>query len=110
MNKESSGGFIQNLLASLFGGNDADAEKKRQLKFIAKRLSKSRFNKFYHYPGNEALPPLAKFFYEIYKALAPAQIMFQNIQASQNKNLLNRLVFDFAGPAQGKSLEESRRA
>ena len=62
MESKKSGGFFQNLFGSLFGSNDAEAEKKRQLKLIAKKYAKSKFNKFYKVQGNEALPPLARTF------------------------------------------------
>ena len=104
MESKKSGGFFQNLFGSLFGANDAEAEKKRQLKMIAKRYSKSKFNKFYKVQGNEALPALARTFFEIYKVIYPAQSMFQGMQ---NPNTLKRLSIDFFLPAEIKSLEDS---
>ncbi len=101
--KRLSGNFFQNLFASLFGSNDLDAEKRRQLKAIQKRFSKSRFSKFYKRSGNEAQPQMALFFYEIYKTIYPAQTMFQ---AMPNPNMLKRLVIDFSIPAEQKKLEE----
>ena len=95
---------MSNLFSSLFGSGDADADKKRQLKSIAKRLSKSRFKNFYKFSGNEILPPLGKTFYEIYKAIYPVQVMFNTIQ---NQNLLKHLVIDFALPEDIKKLEET---
>ena len=106
MANESKSNFFSNLLSSLFGSNDADAEKKRQLKAIAKRLSKSRYNKFYKYSGNELLPPFAKLFYEIYKAIFPLQALFNSIQ---NQQLLKAKVIDFMIPENIKTLEESLR-
>ena len=64
--KKTSNNFFKKLIESLFGSSDADAEKRRQLKLINKRFSKSRYSKFYKRSGNEALPALAKFIYEIY--------------------------------------------
>ncbi|MBD5412625.1 MAG: hypothetical protein HDR51_07775 [Treponema sp.] len=104
MESKKSGGFFQNLFGSLFGSNDAEAEKKRQLKLIAKKYAKSKFNKFYKVQGNEALPPLARTFFEIYKAIYPAQTMFQGIQ---NPNTLKRLSIDFFLPAEIRDLEDS---
>lgn len=106
MANESNGNFFSNLLSSLFGSNDANAEKKRQLKAIAKRLSKSRFNKFYKHNGNELLPPFAKLFYDIYKAVFPLQMLFNSIQ---NQQLLQSKVLDFMMPDEIKNLEESLR-
>ncbi|MEE1165549.1 MAG: DUF5312 family protein [Treponema sp.] len=104
MSNSSSGGFFSNLFSSLFGKSDAEADKKRQLKNIAKSLSKSKYNKFYKYGGNEALPSIAKFFYEIYKAIYPAQSMFHQIQ---NKEILKKLVIDYSTPDNIKEIEES---
>lgn len=102
-NKQSSGNFFKKIIESLFGSSDADAEKRKQLKLINKRFSKSRYNKFYKRSGNEALPPLAKFMYEIYKVIYPAQTMFQ---AMPNQNILKRLVIEFSIPDAQKNLEE----
>ncbi len=68
--------FFQKLFASLFGSNDPDAEKKRTLKLIAKNVSKSKF-KFYKPQNKTVEVQLAKFIYEVYKAVFPAQAMFQ---------------------------------
>lgn len=104
MGKESKGGFLSNLLSSLFGSQDADADKKRQLKNISKRLAKSKFKNFYKFSGNEILPPLGKQFYDIYKAIYPVQAMFNAIQ---NPNMLKHIVISFSLPDNIKTLEES---
>ncbi len=74
----SGGGFF----AALFGSNDPEAKKKRALRLLAKDISKSRY-KFYKTSTNQVLPSLAKFFYEIYKVIAPSQAIFQNKQSLQ---------------------------
>ncbi|MCQ2596019.1 MAG: hypothetical protein MJ196_12225 [Treponemataceae bacterium] len=74
----SSGGFF----AALFGSNDPEAQKKRALRILAKDISKARY-KFYKTSTNQVLPSLAKYFYEIYKVIAPSQAIFQNKQAIQ---------------------------
>lgn len=104
MEKKEKTGFFANILSALFGGNDSEAEKKRQLRSIAKKLSKSRFNKFYKYNGNEILPPLGKLFFEIYKAVAPLQNLFNSIQ---NQNTLKHLVINFSMPEEIRSLEDN---
>ena len=104
MKKGNSNNFFQNILDSIFGKNDAEAEKRRQLRNIAKKLSKSRYNKFYKFQGNEALPPLAKFMYEIYKVIYPAQTMFQSVA---NPNVLKRLSIDFLTTEEIRNIEES---
>lgn len=105
-NKKESEGFFAKILASFFGSSDADAEKKRQLKALAKKLSKSRFNKFYKHSGNEILPPMGKLFFDIYKAVAPLQAMFNSMQ---NQNLMKSKVIDFAMTDEIKTMEESLR-
>lgn len=95
MAKDSKGGFFSNLLASLFNSGDADACKRRQLKTIAKRLSKSKFKNFYKYGGNEMLPALGKQFYDIYKAVYPVQVMFTAIQ---NQAMLKHKVIMYSVP------------
>jgi hypothetical protein len=60
---------------------DPEAEKKKLLRGIAKDLSRSRY-KFYRPKGQEALPGLAKFFYEVYKIAAPAQLLLGNSASS----------------------------
>lgn len=81
--KAGSGG--QNLIEKLFSifasMGDPDAEKKKILKAIGKDLARSRF-KFIRTKGNEALPGLARFFYELYKVTAPSQVFLQNANGS----------------------------
>ncbi|MFH2114266.1 MAG: hypothetical protein ABIJ86_07155, partial [Spirochaetota bacterium] len=72
--------FLEKLL-SIFGINDADAEKKRIVKAIGRDLTRSRY-RFYKPKTQETLPGLAKFFYETYKTVAPAQIILSNAAQS----------------------------
>jgi hypothetical protein len=65
------------MLAFFAGMGDPDSEKKKLLKAIGKDLSRSKF-KFYRPKGQEALPGLAKFFYELYKTTAPSQVLLGN--------------------------------
>jgi hypothetical protein len=57
--------FFQRLISMFLGNSDPEAEKKRLLKSIAKELSRSKY-KFYKFSSDEALPQLAKLFYDIY--------------------------------------------
>ena len=104
MAKESKGGFLSNLLASLFNSGDADADKRRQLKAIAKKLSKSKFKNFYKYSGNEILPGLGKQFYDIYKAVYPVQVMFNSVQ---NQAMLKHKVITYSLPENIRELADS---
>jgi len=77
---DASLGFFQKLL-KVFVGNDPDAEKRRLLKLLAKDLTHSRY-RFYKPKTSEALPALAKFFYEIYRVIAPSQVLLNNAAQS----------------------------
>lgn len=83
--------FFQKIISAIFGSADPEVEKRRLLKAIAKELSHSKY-KFYKFPSEEALPPLAKFFHDLYKIIAPAQLMFQS---NQNPNTFKFAVIDF---------------
>lgn len=74
-------GFFQKLISILLKGSDPEKEKKRQLREIAKTLKKHRL-KFYNPKGEEALPGMAKFFYEIYKIISPSQVLLENAESS----------------------------
>ena len=97
----NSSNFFSNLISQLFGGNTAEAIKKKQLKSIAKDLSKTKFH-FYKYNTNTADPSMAKFFYEIYKAIAPAQAMLTNA----TPNLLKNMVLSASISDEGKEILE----
>ncbi len=78
---DSGAGFIERLFAVFVGMSDPDSDKKKLLRAIGKDLARSRY-KFYRPKGQEALPGLAKFFYEIYRIVAPAQVLLGNAQVS----------------------------
>ena len=80
-------GFFQKIFASLFGSNDPEAEKKRQLKSIAKQLSKTKF-RFYRANSGEVESAFAKYFFEMYKALSPIQTLFQATNPQAIKNVV----------------------
>lgn len=84
--------FLQRILDIILKAGDEEAEKKRMLRQVAKNLSKTHF-KFYKFSSDEVLVPYAKFFYELYKTVAPAQALFQSIE---NPNALKRLVITTA--------------
>ena len=76
----SASGFFQKMLG-MFGMGDPEADKKRLVKNIGKNLSRSRY-RFYKPKSSEALPGLARFFYETYKVIAPAQVMLTSASQS----------------------------
>ncbi|MDC7223432.1 MAG: hypothetical protein PQJ60_06790, partial [Spirochaetales bacterium] len=74
--EKSSGGFmgfLQNLLGGILG-EGGDREKKRLLKDVRKELKRS--GKFYKVGGNMAQPQMARFFYDLYKAVGPIYTLF----------------------------------
>jgi hypothetical protein len=98
----SGGNFFQNLFSSLFNSSDPEAEKKRKLKNIAKRLSNTHYH-FYKAGNNEVLPAFAKFFYDIYKSISPAQTMLQNVP---NEAAFKRIVIEYFLSDRQKKIEE----
>ncbi|HET7838117.1 MAG TPA: DUF5312 family protein [Rectinemataceae bacterium] len=77
----SKEGLFQRILSIFAGIGDPDSEKKKLIKGIGRDLQRSRY-KFYRPKGQEALPNLAKFFYEVYRITAPAQVLLGNVSAS----------------------------
>lgn len=71
--------FFQKLFGSLFHSSDAEAEKKRQLKNIAKNFGKQRY-KFYKHQSNQVLPSYASFLWETYKLVGPLQALFGSVK------------------------------
>lgn len=100
--EQSASGFFQKILG-LFGMGDPDAEKKRLIKSIGKGLSRSRY-KFYKPKNTEALPGIARFFYETYKVIAPAQIILTN--ASQSGALKAFVIESFLTPEQRQQMDQ----
>ena len=100
--KSSGGNFIQKILASILGSDDPEYEKKRQLKAIAKRLSKSHY-RFYKAGSGEVLPGFAKLLYEIYKAVSPAQLLFQN---TKNQNAMKVAIIEYFLSDNQRKIEE----
>ncbi|MCQ2591227.1 MAG: DUF5312 family protein [Treponema sp.] len=95
-NKSSSNakeGFFQTLINNLFNSNSPEAELKRKMKSIAKALSKTKYHVFYKPATFEVLPPFAKLFYDIYKIVASAQIIFRG---NQNPNFFKHQIVNFS--------------
>ena len=83
-----TGNIFEKVLSVFFSSSDPEVEKRRQLKAIAKELSKGRY-KWYRPGSEEALPGLVKFFYEIYKVIGAAQVILANANSSMVlKNVL----------------------
>jgi predicted secreted protein len=73
-------GFLDRLM-SLFAGDDPDRQKQRQLRDIVNELKRSRA-KFYNATKGTADAGLARFFWEIYKVVAAAQVLLKGAEVS----------------------------
>jgi len=91
--------MLQNLFGSLFGGIDTEREKKKLLKDIKKELKKQ--GKYYKSKEDSAQPALAKFFYEIYSTVGPAQVMLERFVESK---VLKQDFVEFFMDDRGKKL------
>lgn len=101
-------GFFAKLLSMLFSSNDPEKEKRKLLKDIAKELKKQKY-KFYNPKGGEALPGMARFFYDVYKTVGPAQVFLEH--AEQSGAMKSILIESFLTPKQRQiidSLSEDR--
>lgn len=103
--KAGAGGpnIVEKILSIFASIGDPDAEKKKILRAIGKDLSRSRF-KFIRTKGNEALPGLARFFYELYKVTAPAQVFLQS--ASSSASLRSFVIESYLSDDQKKFSEK----
>jgi len=97
----SDGGFFQKILG-MFGMGDPSSDKKRLVKNLGKDIARSRY-KFYKPKSTEALPGLARFFYETYKVIAPAQVMLTN--SAQSGALKSFVIEIFLSPEQRQQSE-----
>lgn len=88
--------FFQTLLSSLFNSSNPEADKKRKLRNIAKSISKSKYKNFYKPSTLEMQAPFGKFIFDIYKTVAPAQIMFKNLPNPSvfNRHIINVILSD----------------
>lgn len=85
------GDIFERIFGAFLHTADPEVEKKKQLKILAKELSKSKY-KWYRPKSEEALPGMGKFFYDIYKVIGAAQVMLANANSSMVlKNVLIEL-------------------
>lgn len=82
--------FLDRILSLFSNPADPEAEKKKILKQIARDLAKHKY-RFYKAKTEEAEPLLAKFFYDVYKIVSPAQVFLQNAEKSAQ---LRQLIID----------------
>jgi hypothetical protein len=80
--KEEKAGFFQRIFGIFLGTRDPIWEKKKMIRDIEKMLKKMH-QKFYAPKNSQALPNLAKYFYEFYKTLGPAHSIIQQADSSE---------------------------
>ncbi|MDR2553577.1 MAG: DUF5312 family protein [Treponema sp.] len=72
------------IIAKLFSGdNDPRNLAKKRMRQVSKALSQNKYSKFFKVKSEELEPPAAKFFYDLYKVVSPAQIFLQNAAKSE---------------------------
>ncbi len=79
--KEAAPGVFGKLFSFLFVSNDPERRKQRLLKQLAKDLRKSR-PRYFNPQTGQAEAALARFFWEFYKAFAPAQLLLRGARES----------------------------
>lgn len=98
---EKKESFFNRFFGSIFASNDPEVKKKKKLRSINKELNKSKYHAYFK--NDEVLPPFAKLFYDIYKAVSPAQAMFQ---AVDNPNTFKYMVVNSSLTEKQKELSE----
>ena len=83
--------FLGKLLFLLSGSQDPEAIKRRQLRQLAREIAVNRYGRFYHPKTREISGGMGKFFYELYKIAAPAQLFLRNAVKSA---LLKQIVVE----------------
>ena len=73
--------FLEKMF-SFFSSSSPEAVKKRQMRQLAKELSRNKFAKFYKPKNREITGEFGKFLYEIYKVAALPQVFMQNAAKS----------------------------
>ncbi len=102
-NQEGSpASFFQRIISMLLRSYDPEREKKRLLREIAKTLKKHRL-KYYNPKSEEALPGMAKFLYEIYKIISPAQVLLEHAESS---GALRSIIIDAFMTAEQQEIKE----
>ncbi|MFP4113996.1 MAG: DUF5312 family protein [Spirochaetota bacterium] len=87
---EGSFGFFHRILSLFLGSGDPERERRRRLKQIGKDLQRQKF-KYYKPRSGEALPGLARLFFDIYKVVGPAQSL---LQGADNSNALKTILIE----------------
>jgi hypothetical protein len=91
-NAAATGNVLERLFALFFEPTDPERQKRRQLKLIARDLSRLK-QRYYNPRGGMVLPDFPRFIHEIYKLLGPAQNLFKRAESSK---ALRSIVFEIS--------------
>jgi hypothetical protein len=83
--------FFTRLFAFFIGPQDPEAVKKHRLKQLAREIARNKYAHFYKARSGEITVTLGKFFYEIYKVIAPAKVFLGDAAKSA---LLRQIVVE----------------
>ncbi|MDR3139033.1 MAG: DUF5312 domain-containing protein [Treponema sp.] len=87
--------FLQKIVSLFSGDNDPSSARNKLLRTVIKELSQNKYSKFYRIKTEEAEPVLGKFFYDIYKTIAPAQVFMRNAaKSAQLKQIIIEAFMD----------------
>ncbi|MDR0586267.1 MAG: DUF5312 domain-containing protein [Treponema sp.] len=81
-------GFLDNIVAIFSGANDPEANKKKRIRQVTKVLSQNKYSRFYRIKSEELDAALAKFFYDVYKIISPAQVFLRNAAKSDQLKVI----------------------
>lgn len=100
--KADEPGLFEKLFSFLFTDSDPERQKQRLLKQIGKDLRKSR-PKYLNPAQGLAESSLARFFYEFYKAFAPAQVL---LRSARESGVLKSIIIELAMTSEQTELKE----
>lgn len=100
--KNGGGSLLDRFISLFLGSSDPERDKRRLLKQLGKSLTKSR-QRLYKPNGQQALPGMARVFFDVYQVVGPAQHLLQH--AEESSGLRDIVVESFFTDAQ-KALKE----
>ncbi|GHV77747.1 hypothetical protein AGMMS49942_25680 [Spirochaetia bacterium] len=95
--------FFSWLISFITGRPDPERERKRVLKWTTKMLAANKYGNFYRTKTEEVSPEFARFFFDIYKVVSPAQAVLRN--AAQSNRLKLYTIHAFLDETQLAILE-----
>jgi hypothetical protein len=100
-------GFLDGIVAIFSGSNDPEANKKKRMRQVVKVLAQNKYSRFYRVKNEELDAALAKFFYDVYRIISPAQVFLQNAAKSDQ---LKAICVEFFLDKELKALSEKLSA